>query len=189
MPPMQLRSELVLVAFVLVAGCAGRATRSEAPPPKLDAEGEILGVSRRWRALEEEHGALPAQNKIQLFEIRQRSTLTLTRGSSQGEELVERKESFTLKDGRRFECRARGSVRVRVRYGRKNGVAAVEVHRPSMVLGRRCQPGDFPEPEAQISGGSSRFRLEDEQLVGIAPSSEKRSFLPLESADARPAEP
>lgn len=172
-------SSAALGAFILgLAACGGRDGNAEAPLEKLSAEREVLSIASVWQALEEEHGASGARSKIAVFDLKQRSTLTLFEGQNSAEEKLELKEHFELKNGAVFQCRARGKVRVRVRFGRRNGQPALEVERPSMVMSRRCQPSDFPEPEIQVAGGTSRFLLQDEQLVGFAPPSEKRVFLP-----------
>ena len=88
------------------------------------------------------------------------------------------KERFQLKSGQSYECRARGLVKVRVRFGRKSGEPAVEIQRPSLMMSRTCHPSDFPDRELQMPGVGARFLLQDEQLVGFAPPSEKRVFLP-----------
>jgi hypothetical protein len=75
---------------------------------------------------------------------------------------------------------AQSERKVRVRYGRRQGNPAMEVTSPSRVLRRECRPSDFPESEVTLPGGTSRFRLEDAQLVGFAPLSEKRVFLSME---------
>lgn len=169
---------VALLLTLVLAGCGGREREAEAPEQRLGAEAEVLAISSVWQALEEAHGTRGPKDKIAVFDLKQRSTLTLREGQTEGEEKVELKESFEMKNGARFECRARGLVKVRVRFGRKHGEPAVEVRRPSMVLARTCQPSDFPERELQLPGSASRFLLQDEQLVGFAPPSEKRVFLP-----------
>jgi hypothetical protein len=172
-------SKLVAFAFFALApGCGPKDQHVEAPVEKLTAEQEILKVGTGWQALEQEHGTRGAPSKIAIFDIKRRSTLTLVKGSAEGEEKIELKERFEMRSGETFECRAEKTTRVRVRYGRRHGVPAVEVLRPSMILSRHCQPGGFPEPEIQLVGGSSRFVLQDEQLVGFHPPSERRVYLP-----------
>ena len=167
----------VFLGFVLL-GCGGQSREAEAPPKKVTAEAEVLGISSVWQALEEAHGTRGPNHKVAVFDLKQRTTLTLFEGQTTAEEKVEVKERFELKNGAMFECRARALSKVRVRFGRRNGEPALEVQRPSRVMARTCQPSGFPEPEIQLVGGGSRFLLQDEQLVGFAPPSEKRVFLP-----------
>lgn len=172
------RPSEALLPLLLVAACGGQSAEAEAPPPKLTAEAEVLGISKVWQALEEEHGTRGPKHKVAVFDLKQRSTLTLTAGQRTGEEKIEIKEHFEMKNGAVYECRARSVVKVSVRFGRKNGEPALELQRPPVLMARTCQPTDFPDGEIQLSGGGSRFLLQDEQLVGFAPPSEKRVFLP-----------
>lgn len=165
------------VALALL-GCGPREQEAEAPQQKLTAEAEVLAISKVWQALEEEHGTRGPAHKVGVFDLKQRTTLTLVEGQPSGEEKIEIKERFELKNGAVYECRARALSKVRVRFGRKNGEPALEVQRPSLIMARTCQPSDFPEREIQLPGSGSRFLLQDEQLVGFAPPSEKRVFLP-----------
>jgi hypothetical protein len=163
---------------LLLLGCGGRDHEAEAPQKKVTAEAEVLGISSVWQALEEEHGTRGPKHKVAVFDLKQRTTLTLFQGQTAGEEKIELKEHFEMKNGAVFECRARGLAKVRVRFGRKNGTPALEVHRPSLIMTRTCQPSGFPETEIQMGGVGARFLLQDEQLVGFAPPGEKRVFLP-----------
>ena len=169
----------VFLGFVLL-GCGGQSREAEAPPKKVTAEAEVLGISSVWQALEEAHGTRGPNHKVAVFDLRQRTTLTLREGQPSAEEKIEIKERFEMKNRSVYECRARGLVKVRVRFGRKSGEPALEVQRPSTIMARTCMPSDYPEREIQLAGGSSRFRLQDEQLVGFAPINEKRVFLPLQ---------
>jgi hypothetical protein len=171
-------SELLLLAVLALIGCRPRERGADAPPKRLSAEQEVLAVATVWQALEEEHGARGPNHRIAVFDLKQRTTLTLREGQRIAEEKIEIKERFELKNGGVFECRARGLARVQVRFGRKAGEPALEVQRPSMLLPRTCAPSDFPERELQLSGGTSRFLLQDERLIGFAPPGERRVFLP-----------
>ncbi len=175
---MRRRSELGFLLVLALVGCRPRDRDAEAPPARLSAEQEVLAIAPVWQALEEEHGARGPNQKISVFDLKQRTTLTLREGQRTAEEKIEVKERFEMKNGAVYECRARGLAKVQVRFGRKAGEAALEVQRPSMLLPRTCAPSDFPERELQLSGGTSRFLLQDERLVGFAPPSERRVFLP-----------
>ena len=178
--PMRPRIELALLLAITLLDCRPRERAADAPPKKLTAEGEVLAVAPVWQALEEEHGTRGPKHKVAVFDLRQRTTLTLREGQPSAEEKIEIKERFEMKNRSVYECRARGLVKVRVRFGRKSGEPALEVQRPSTIMARTCMPSDYPEREIQLAGGSSRFRLQDEQLVGFAPINEKRVFLPLQ---------
>lgn len=174
------RGLAVLLACAALSGCGSGGGKAEAPPDKITAEDEILAVAKVWQAMEEARGVRNAPEKIARFEIKERSTLALTAGQPSAEEVVELDELFELRSGARFECTAEAKLPVKVRYGRRQGKAAVEVIRPRRNVRRSCRPSDFPEPELTLGGGSSRFRLDDEKLVGFAPLEEKRVFLPIE---------
>lgn len=179
-PRMRRPSELLLLAVLALIGCRPRERGADAPPKRLSAEQEVLAIATVWQALEEEHGARGPNHRVSVYDLKQRTTLTLRAGQRLAEERIEVKERFELKNGAAFECRARGLAKVQVRFGRKAGEPAVEVQRPSLLLARTCSPSDFPERELQLSGGTSRFLLQDERLVGFAPPSERRVFLPLQ---------
>jgi hypothetical protein len=170
----------LLLAACLLASCGPKAEGPRRPDRGVTAEDEIFAAGHVWQAMEEQRGVRGAPEKIARFEIKQRSTLTLERGTHMGTERIERKEVFELRSGAVYECVAKSEMKVRVRYGRRQGNPAVEVMSPSRTLRRECRPSDFPEPEVTLPGGSSRFRLDDAQLVGFAPLSEKRVFLSME---------
>ena len=71
---------LALVAALALSACGGRGTEAEAPQQKLTAEAEVLGVSKVWQALEEEHGARGPNDKISVFDMKQRTTLSFQEG-------------------------------------------------------------------------------------------------------------
>lgn len=173
---MGLRSELLLL--LALVGCGPRRTDAEVPPQRVSAEAEVLAIASVWQALEVEHGTRGPNAKVALFDLKQRSTLTLREGQGVAEEKLEIKERIELETGAVYTCRARGLARVKVRFGRKQGEPALELFRPSLLLTRTCSPSDFPEHEIQVAGGTSRFLLRDEQLVGFAPPSERRVFIP-----------
>lgn len=176
---MRRRSELwAALAVALLTSCAPKERPAEAPTERLTAEQEVLKVSSSWQALEEEHGTRGGNNKVAVYDVKTRSTLTLVKGNVEGSEKIDFKERFETRTGQVYECRATTTTHVRVRFGRRQGMPAVQVARPSVILRRSCQPTDFPDPEIQIVGGTSRFLLQDEQLVGFAPPSEKRVYLP-----------
>lgn len=169
-----------LALALLTAACGGGGGQAKEPERRLTAQDEVLKVARVWQALEESRGIRGAPEKIARFETKQRSTLTFRRGHDMAEELLELKELFELRSGATYECRTEIKLPVRVRFGRRQGSPAVELSRPARIARRQCRPGDFPQPEITIAGGTVRFRLVDEQLVGFAPLSEKRVFLPTE---------
>ena len=179
---MRRRIDAALAVLLATAawGCGPGGGKAEAPPRKITAEDEILAVAKTWQALEEARGVRGEPEKIARFEVKQQSTLTLRPGEASAEEQLELDEHFELRSGARFECVTKAKIPVKVRYGRRQGKPAVEVIRPPRNIRRSCLPGEFPEPEVRLSGGSSRFRLDNEQLVGFAPLDEKRVFLPIE---------
>ena len=133
-----------LFAALSLAGCGPKERPAEAPTERLTAEQEVLKVSSSWQALEQEHGTRGAKSKVAVFDIKTRSTLTLVKGSAEGSEKIEFKEHFETPTGEAFECRATTTAHVRVRYGRRQGVPALQVSRPSVILRRVCQPAGFP---------------------------------------------
>jgi hypothetical protein len=164
----------------LVAGCAKKQDVVEAPPKKLSAQDEILHVASVWQAMETEHGARMPPSPVATFEAKRTSVITLQAGSNDGEERFEVVERFELRNGQPFDCRAKASTRIHVRFGRRHGHPAMELIRPPTTLRRDCRPSNYPELEIALGGGSSRYQLEDERMVAFQPLGEKREYLPIE---------
>lgn len=163
-----------------IAACGHPPPPSQTPVQRETAEDSILRVGRVWRSISEDKGLRSPPSKISVFETRTTSTLTLEPNKQTASEQLVIEEMFELRSGARFNCVARGQLRVRLRYGRVQGEAAVEVTRPPTSLPRRCQPADFGEPEAAVDSGSARFALRGDQLVAFAPPLDKRVYLPAD---------
>lgn len=162
-----------------VAACAG--PPPEAAPdlrPESPAD-EILRVGGVWQTTYERRGFESEPSPVALFTQRVESTLDLSSDAATPSETLKVQESFELRDGRRFECRASALVKVGVRFGRKAGEAAVEVTRPSVALDRTCRPPGAPVELVSVPSGPARFVLRSDRLVAFDPPLEKRIYLPI----------
>ncbi len=176
------RTSLVPLALVAtaIAACGHQPPPAATPVQHETAEDSILRVGHVWRSISRDRGLRSPPSKISVFETITTSTITLDAGKQSATEQLVLEEMFELRNGARFQCVARGKLRVRVRFGRLQGEAAVEVTRPPTSLPRHCQPADFGEPELAVDAGSARFALRGDQLVAFAPPLDKRVYLPAD---------
>ena len=78
-----------------------------------------------------------------------------------------------MKNGSVYECRARGLVKVRVRFGRKSGEPALEVQRPSTIMARTCMPSGLPRAARSSWLGEVRDSASRTKLSSASPRSTK----------------
>lgn len=165
-------------AALLVAGCGG----GQAPPPatlrESPAEG-ILRIGRVWQASESEKGFMSAPSPVATFQSDVVSRLTLAE-KGPARERLEYSERFTLRDGRVASCSTTVEHDAPVAYGLKGGVPAIELEWPAARQSRACDLSGFAPPLLERRAGRARFVLRADQLVGVEPPGEKRSFIPVE---------
>jgi hypothetical protein len=169
---------VALCVAALLAGCGG----GQAPPPQTlresPAEG-ILRIGRVWQARESETGFMSAPSPIATFQSDVVSHLTLA-AQGPAREKLEYSERFSLRDGRVANCATTLEQEVRLAYGLKGGVPAIELEWPQARPSRACDLPGFSAPVLERRAGRARFVLRDDRLVGVEPPGEKRSFIPVE---------
>lgn len=174
------RRPAVLSAALLFAGCGG--TRA-APPPIVATEGPeeaILRIARRWESRSVDKGLRSPPSPIGAFEHHVVSRIELTRGKATATEALTFSERFTLRDGTSVRCAGSVELEVGATYGRKAGEPAIELEWPAVSLARPCEPAAAPIPPFERAEGRARFVLRSDQLVGVEPPLERRTFLPVD---------
>jgi hypothetical protein len=162
------------------AGCGPGKPAETEPIQHEGPEDEILTVSTSWEASEQGKGFRDAPSSISVFEIQRRTSLVLKRGQRTSNAQIAIEETFRMRDGTTFVCRAEGTVQATLAYARHGQDPAIEIDQPSVTLSRQCDKPGFPEPSVQVEASRARFMLRSEQLVGYDPPLEKRVFLPVE---------
>ena len=79
-----------------------------------------------------------------------------------------------------MHCSGRFDIQISVRYGARANEPAVELEWPASERPRDCDVPGAPIPEFERPAGRARFVLRSDQLVGVEPALEKRTFLPVE---------
>jgi len=115
-----------------------------------------------------------------MYDVVTRSTVRFIPNQPWSDEKLEVTETYELRTGERYDCRAAGETRVEYQFAWQHGEAAVEMRRPAIRLMRTCQPPGFPEAELSLEGTVGRFRLKGDQLSPYAPPLEQRVYLPVQ---------
>ena len=169
----------VLVALQLAA-CGGANEAPREPVRHETPADEIMRIAKVWQATTLDEGLRSEPDPISVFRRRIQSTLEFQNDQRQVEEQLDIEESFELRNGDRFECRARAKRRYAALFGRRSGEAAVQLERPQLTLVRSCSPPAFPEPELAVGGSTTRFVLQGDRLKAFEPPLDKRMYLPLQ---------
>jgi hypothetical protein len=106
--------------------------------------------------------------------------IELVKGEQNARQTSSYLERFVMRDGEETHCETTVEGSVEVRYGRRQGEAALEIGWPGVSTPRRCQRPDDRIPPLEEGAERSRFVLRSDQLVGVEPALEKRSFLPID---------
>lgn len=168
------------VALLCAGACGGA---PPAPPAAPVAEGPadaILRVAATWEARHAEKGLRSPPSPIASFDRQLVSRITLARDATTAPETLRVSERFVLRDGADVSCGADAELTVNVAYGRKAGEPALELSWPALVRPRVCEPAHAPIPDLERPAGRARFVLRSDQLVGVEPALEKRTFLPVD---------
>lgn len=156
-------------------GCGGKKQEAETPVLRQTARDEILRVGEQWQSVLPEKGLFSPPSPISVFENRRISTIRLSAEGASEELVLE--EQISLRAGGSISCRTVFEHALSMRYGRKQGQAAVELTRPALSGPRSC---DAPHPDGAISEAASRalFVLRADNLVAVEPPLEKRKYIP-----------
>jgi hypothetical protein len=144
------------------------------------AEDMILRIASFWEAGYSEKGLRSSPSPIASFDRKLVSRLELTRGQATATETLSGDERFTLRDASEVHCTARFDLPVSVSYGNRAGEPALELEWPALARPRPCDTPGASIPPFERAAGKARFVLRSDQLVGVEPALEKRTFLPVE---------
>lgn len=140
----------------------------------------ILRIASFWEARYSEKGLRSSPSPIASFNRALVSRLELTRGQAAATETLSAEERFTLRDASEVHCSARFDLPVLVSYGNRAGEPALELEWPALDRPRQCDTPGASIPPFQRAAGKARFVLRSDQLVGVEPALERRTFLPVE---------
>jgi hypothetical protein len=160
--------------------CAGASGPAPSAPVVEGPEAAILRIASFWEAHSNEKGLRSSPSPIASFERQVVSHLELTRGQTTATETLSTTERFTLRDASEVHCTARFDISVSVSYGDRAGEPALEIQWPATSGANECDRPDAAIPPFERPAGKARFVLRSDQLVGVEPAVEKRTFLPVE---------
>jgi hypothetical protein len=171
-----------LAAFscAFAVACAGAAGPPPAAATVEGPEAAILRIASFWEARYADKGLRSSPSPIASFDRQLVSRLELTEGQASATESLIFQERFTLRDGGEVHCSGRFDIQVSVSYGARSGEPAVELEWPALERPRDCDAPGAPIPAFERPAGRARFVLRSDQLVGVEPALEKRTFLPVE---------
>jgi len=180
-PPSALGTRwLAAFSCALAFACASAA----GPPPAAASvegpEAAILRIASFWEARYADKGLRSSPSPIASFDRQLVSRLELTQGQVTATESLSFEERFSLRDGQAVHCSGRFDIQISVRYGARANEPAVELEWPASERPRDCDVPGAPIPEFERPAGRARFVLRSDQLVGVEPALEKRTFLPVE---------
>lgn len=164
----------------LLASCGGTPPPPPAPPVAQGPDDAILTIASRWEARHVDKGLRSKPSPIASFERTIVQRLELRKGAEESVLSSLYDERFALRDGTEVRCGTQIGIPLQVSYGRRQGEAALELGWGPLELQRACDPPDSRIPPLTEPAGRSRFVLRSDQLVGVEPPLEKRSFLPVE---------
>jgi hypothetical protein len=168
----------ILLACLTVAGCGGDEPSAQAPVRQETPLDAIRRVGDTWVSSDQSRSLRSAPSPIAMYEVTTRSTVVFRADKRWTPEVIEIEESFQMRDGRQFLCRARSDTHSDLSFGRRDGDPAVEMRRPATRLHRNCDPPDFPEPDLLLPAAVARFRLTGDRLQPFDPPLEKRVYIP-----------
>jgi hypothetical protein len=159
--------------------CSGAGGPPPGAPIVEGPEDAILRIGSFWEARYTDKGLRSSPSPIASFDRALVSRLELAKGQTTATETSSFEERFILRDAREVHCVQRFDGPVSVKYGVRQGEAALELEWPAVQRPRECDvPGAVPALDRPA--GRARFVLRSDQLVGVEPALEKRIFLPVE---------
>lgn len=168
------------VGVFVLSACGGGHQAPVAAPTTEGPEAAILRIATAWEARHTEKGLRSSPSPIASFERQVISRLVLVEGQPTATESLSFTERFVLRDGGEVRCSGDLTGEVSVVYGRKAGEPALELAWPGQSYQRTCEPSGSAVGDDERPAGRARFVLRSDQLVGVEPVREKRSFLPAE---------
>ncbi|HXS16737.1 MAG TPA: hypothetical protein VN764_06095 [Polyangiaceae bacterium] len=173
----QLRRTLCMVLLGLTQACGGSQKQDSETVVTQTAADEILRIAADWTADLPEQGLLSAPSVVSMFKNTLTSTLTLTPSAAQERLIIE--ETLQLRAGGVVRCTTTIEHPLSIRYGRRQGEAAIEIVRPAVHTPRTCSVGTPPEPMLDQPERRALFVLRADTLVPVEPPLEKRKYLPM----------
>lgn len=167
-------------AGLALTACGPASGPPAAAPAVEGAEDTILRIATFWESRYTEKGLRSSPSPIASFDRKLVSRLELTRGQAAATETLSAEERFALRDATEVHCSARFDLPVSVRYGNRAGEPALQLEWPALERARECDSPGASIPPFQRPAGKARFVLRSDQLVGVEPALERRTFLPVE---------
>jgi len=164
----------VALSVSLLNACGGDKKEHVAPVKMQTAAEEVLRIGETWASVTPEKGILSPPSKISVFETHSTSELRLAKEG--GTEVLQIAEEIKLRTGEVVRCTTRFEHSVVVRWGRRQGEAAVEITRPQVTGPRNCD-GLHPEGPIAQSSKKALFVLRSDNLVAIEPRLDKRVYI------------
>jgi len=171
------RRVLCLALLCFTQACGGGQKQSAAPVVKQTAADEILRIASRWTAELPEQGMLSAPSVVSMFKNTRTSILFLTATAAQEQLTIN--ETLQLRAGGVVRCATTVEHQLHIRYGRRQGEAALEIVRPAVHSPRTCAEGTPPEAMLDEPERRALFVLRADTLVAVEPPLEKRKYLPM----------
>ncbi|HEU4581675.1 MAG TPA: hypothetical protein VFS67_25640 [Polyangiaceae bacterium] len=163
-----------------LTACSGAAGPPPGAPAVEGPEDAILRIGSFWEARYSDKGLRSSPSPIASFDRALVSRLELAKGQTMATETSSFEERFILRDAREVHCVERFDGPVSVKYGLRQGEAALELEWPAVQRPRECDVAGAPIPALDRPAGRARFVLRSDQLVAVEPPLEKRIFLPVE---------
>jgi hypothetical protein len=171
------------LALLLGSSCAAppNALRTGAVAERPEAA--ITSIASTWEARGSEKGLRSSPSPIGSFDRQIITRLNLLSGQATATETVQLTESFVLRDGGRVQCSTSWEGELSAAYGRVAGEPALELSWPALVRPRACDLADPNLGDFERPAGRGLFVLRSDQLVGVDPGRETRTFLPVDDAE------
>lgn len=173
---MTIRNQTLFASFLLLASCGPKEDAAPPPVQMMTAADEILRIGETWSSSHAEKAILSPPSKISLSNTIVRSEISFSQNSAR--ERLTIQEEVSLRSGGTIHCETTFEHALRLKWGRKQGEAAVKLQRPSLSGPRAC---NGPHPELVISRPSAEalFVLRSDELIPVEPPLEKRRYIPL----------
>lgn len=160
---------------LLCSACGGSSQETREPIQQETAADEVLRIGGEWISRVPDKGILSPPSEVSVFSVVTESTIQLSEESASERLVIE--ENVELRNGDGAQCRTEFSHPLQLRWGRRQGEAAVELIRPALNAQRNCR-GLHPEPVLRAEPKRALFILRSDQLVAVEPPLEDRIYRP-----------